>query len=439
MIKILLINFVLIFILNLNYYFIFNILFIIMLLILLFNNFNLLIINYYNLVVSDIVTFFLRILLVYIILLILIIKVLKIKKIYKFIILFLIINLLIFFNIRNYFIFYLFFEISLLPTFFLVIGWGYQPERINASLYILFYTLFASLPLLILLFKLFNYHGSLVFYFLMIKKNLIEIEVLIYFFIVFAFLIKLPMYLIHAWLPKAHVEAPVSGSMILAGVILKIGGYGIYRVIYIIVNLSNKLNLYLIILSLIGIFNLRLVCLRQLDIKSLVAFSSVVHIILILIGLIIMNIISLLGGILLIISHGICSSALFYLVNLNYKKVKSRNIYIIKGIILIIPSLSIWWFIFCIINISAPPRINLFSEILIINCILNWRLIIILVFALVMLLRIIYRLYLFSYNQHGFYNLNYKNFNFINVNNYLNLFIHWFPLFFFFLKFNFLI
>lgn len=123
---------------------------------------------------------------------------------------------------RKIIYFYIFFEAALIPIFLLILGWGYQPERLQAGLYIIFYTLFASLPLLIIIFmkqKDFEYvriiRGEL-------GRRWAGYVSIIFF--IFAFLVKLPMFLVHLWLPKAHVEAPVAGSMILAGVLLKLGG-----------------------------------------------------------------------------------------------------------------------------------------------------------------------------------------------------------------------
>jgi NADH-ubiquinone oxidoreductase chain 4 len=134
--------------------------------------------------------------------------------------------------------FYLFFERSLIPTLLLILGWGYQPERLQAGVYLLFYTLFASLPLLVGIFYLINYSFSVSFYLL---KDQSIFSSLFYLCIIFAFLVKMPIFLVHLWLPKAHVEAPVSGSIILAGVLLKLGGYGLLRV-YPFIVLSGTLN-----------------------------------------------------------------------------------------------------------------------------------------------------------------------------------------------------
>jgi len=333
--------------------------------------------------------------------------------------------LLLAFRRINLFIFYVFFERSLIPTIFLIFGWGYQPERLQAGLYLLFYTLFASLPLLIVLFFIIENFFTLNFVFL--KEFNLE-RFVFYFFLVLAFLVKMPIFIVHLWLPKAHVEAPVSGSMILAGVLLKLGGYGLIRVFSIILNFSIKLNIFWIILRLVGGFLVSLICLRQIDLKALVAYSSVAHMRLVIGGLIVLFSWGWGFSYTLMIAHGLCSSGLFFLVNLFYERLGSRRLLINKGILSFIPRISLWWFLLCSSNIAAPPTINLLGEIGLLNRIIGWSKIIIIVLIFISFFSAVYTLFLYSFSQHGKFNIGNYSFSFALNREYLILLLHWFPL-----------
>nr|YP_010417414.1 NADH dehydrogenase subunit 4 [Hemichloridia euprepia]USF12112.1 NADH dehydrogenase subunit 4 [Hemichloridia euprepia] len=344
---------------------------------------------------------------------------------FLFNIIFLLIMLYLTFSVMNMFMFYLFFEGSLIPTLLLIVGWGYQPERIQAGMYLLFYTLFVSLPLLMGIFYVYNEMSSMMFYFLkFLNMNLY----MLYFSMILAFLVKMPMYFVHLWLPKAHVEAPVSGSMILAGIMLKLGGYGLLRLMVFLQEINLKLNYIWIVISLIGGFYISLKCFCQIDIKSLIAYSSVAHMSLVIGGIMVMNYWGFIGSYILMIGHGLCSSGMFCLANINYERLHSRSLYINKGMMNFMPSMSLWWFLLMSSNMAAPPSLNLMGEISLINSLMSWSWVSMIMLMLVSFFSAGYSLYLYSFVQHGkYYSGVYSYYTGVS-REYLMLMLHWLPL-----------
>nr|YP_010702845.1 NADH dehydrogenase subunit 4 [Agrilus adelphinus]WCO09272.1 NADH dehydrogenase subunit 4 [Agrilus adelphinus] len=328
------------------------------------------------------------------------------------------------FSSLNFFIFYLFFEISLIPTLILILGWGYQPERLQAGVYLFFYTLLASLPMLMAIFYLlFNFNSLTFFYF-----NLPVDSLFLFFCINLVFLVKIPMYFIHLWLPKAHVEAPVSGSMILAGIMLKLGGYGMLRTMKLFTGVSSLVSYFLIGVSVLGGVIVSLMCLRQTDIKALIAYSSVAHMGLVLGGIMTFTYWGFCGALMMMVAHGLSSSGLFCLANITYERSGSRSLFLNKGMLNLMPSMCFWWFVFSACNMAAPPSLNLGGEIMLINSLISWSSLNMIGLGLMSFFSACYSLYLFSYSQHG---MNFKglfNFSLENFREFLLLFLHWFPL-----------
>ena len=324
-------------------------------------------------------------------------------KIFKTTILFLNLILFIAFISSNLFIFFIFFEASLIPTIFLIIGWGYQPERLQAGIYLMLYTITASLPLLILIAMLYfsNFHSSFILSINNIPFIIYSSPTIFRLFLFLAFLVKLPLFLTHLWLPKAHVEAPVAGSIILAGLLLKLGGYGILRFIFIFPFLKFYLSTPLISISLIGGFITRIICIRQTDIKALIAYSSIGHIALLVLGSISIFNWGWARRLTIIIAHGLSRSALFFLSFTTYFSSQTRRISLTKGILSIAPILSLFWFIFSALNIAAPPSINLMSEIFLFSASFTFSSNSAIILILIRFLRAVYSLILYTSLNHG--------------------------------------
>jgi len=319
-------------------------------------------------------------------------------------------------------LFFILFEASLIPLFLLIMGWGYQPERLQSSIYFLFYTLFGSLPLLITILLLRN------IFILSWSNKIIILDTILYLGLTIAFLIKMPMFLVHLWLPKAHVEAPTIGSMILAGVTLKLGSYALLRLFILTNNYRLKYNWLWISIRLTGNIILCLVCLRQTDLKLLIAYSSVIHMGLCLITILFILNWSYEGGLWLSLSHGLASSGLFFLTNRTYLRFNSRRLYINKGLAFTLPIIRLWWFLLLIFNMASPPSLNLFREIKMIMTTLRISRFIILISVISRFLCSAYCLFLFRNIYHGKHNNTQKISNNLILSEHFVRFYHLWPL-----------
>nr|AKI32596.1 NADH dehydrogenase subunit 4 [Lates calcarifer]ASR74933.1 NADH dehydrogenase subunit 4 [Lates calcarifer] len=301
-------------------------------------------------------------------------------------------------------LFYIAFEATLIPTLIIITRWGNQAERITAGVYFLFYTLMASLPLLVALLVLQHHAGSLSIlttqflyptYYTSYSNKLWWAGCML------AFLVKLPLYGVHLWLPKAHVEAPVAGSMILAAVLLKLGGYGMMRMMAILDPLTKELSYPFIIFALWGLVMMGSTCLRQADLKSMIAYSSVAHMGLVVAGILIQTQWSFTGALILMIAHGLTASALFCLANTNYERTHSRVMLLTRGLQMALPLMTAWWFLATLANLALPPLPNLMAELMVLTALCNWSPWTILFTGAGVLITAAYSLYMFLMTQRG--------------------------------------
>ena len=246
---------------------------------------------------------------------------------------------------KSLLLFFIYFETSIIPISLIIFLYGYQPEKLQATLFLLLYTIIGGLPLLLfILHEVYTYTSKVA---LSIPMTL-------------GFMIKTPIYLFHTWLPKAHVEAPVGGSMVLAGVLLKLGTYGL--LLFLPYIKTNSLLVFYIRMSLIGSVVGSLICLRQGDIKVLIAYSSVVHIGVVRLGLLRGTELGYTCAIIMVLSHGVCSPFLFafsyWLYGSSHSRMLINNMTswpIMAGLMISLVGL----------NIGLPPRLGLWSEVLI--------------------------------------------------------------------------
>ena len=275
----------------------------------------------------------------------------QIGRLFHFVCIILMLTCISFFLSSKTLTFYILFELRLIPTLFMVFFFGYQPEKLQASIYLLLYTVLSSLPLLLLFINSSPHLG------LFSASNTLWFGLIIR----LGFIVKTPMYLVHVWLPKAHVEAPVAGSIVLAGILLKLGRYGL---ILFCPLLKRRVLILYLSLRVWGAIYCRIICIRQWDLKRLIAYSSVVHMGVVTVGVVRGIKVGYQCALIIVVAHGLCSPILFALAYLVYNSSHTRLISRNKGT-LGTPVMSFLLFLLLAINMGVPPSINLWREVLI--------------------------------------------------------------------------
>jgi len=260
-------------------------------------------------------------------------------------------------------LFYVFFEATLIPMFIIIGVWG-GPNRVYASVKFFLYTLLGSLLSLVALIYLYNVsQGSfslLDFYRLPLTM---PAQILIFIAFFMAFAVKVPMWPVHTWLPDAHVEAPTGGSVVLAAIMLKLGGYGFLRLsLPIVPDASHYLSGFVIALSLIAVVYIGLVALVQSDMKKLIAYSSISHMGFVTLGIFIFNSHGMEGAVIQMISHGFVSAALFLCVGVLYERLHSRQIADYGGVVNTMPVFAALFMLFAMANSGLPGTSGFVGE-----------------------------------------------------------------------------
>lgn len=321
----------------------------------------------------------------------------QLKKEFLLSLFFILILLIGVFIVLDIIVFYILFEAILIPMFLIIGLWGSREEKVKAAFYFFFYTLIGSLLMLISIFKLYTLTGTTNY----LELINIEIPKHIQWWLFLGFFaslsVKIPMIPVHIWLPQAHVEAPVAGSVLLAGILLKLGGYGFIRFGYpLFPDSSYHFGPLIILISIIAIIYGSFTTCRQTDIKRLIAYSSVSHMGLVTLAIFTHSLEGLIASITMMIAHGLVSSALFMSSAILYVRHHSRIIRYYRGIVSVMPIFSFLTLVLILANIGFPLTFNFIAEFLSILSAFNYSYITGILVCVGALLSTVYALYFYN-------------------------------------------
>ena len=273
--------------------------------------------------------------------------------------------LLFLFSTLNLFFFYVCFEATLIPMYLMIGIWGSRERKIRAVYLFFFYTFCGSLLTLIAILYIYAVVGSLDIEYLLTYNFTEQEQILLWGAFFFSFASKIPMFPFHIWLPEAHVEAPTVGSVLLAGILLKLGVYGFLRFsITLFPFASIYFSPLIYVLSIIGIIYASMSAIGQTDMKRIIAYSSIAHMNLVTLGIFSLNSIGIQGAIVQSISHGFVSGGLFFLIGIIYSRYHTRSIYYYGGLVHCMPLYAIFFVLFTMGNIALPGTSSFVGEFL---------------------------------------------------------------------------